>query len=256
MANAEHERLLRSGVNFWNSWREIYREIPDLSEAVFQKLDLTSVNLSQVDLRGVEFRDCVLTSASFESANLQGAKFGGIKSAKQADFLNAKLNGSKMIGCKWRNSSFNNANLIETHIEECKFYNCAFLFTEVMKANWSDCLLCKCDFSDAKLSGDHFDTGNRMCCCVLTNADFAGADLRGLVGYQFDHNNIQGTLVAPRASDDWSVLRRDYTGTRLIFNLIFLAFFFAPVVAKTVFWMEVSRLEVKLPVALSAMNRL
>jgi fluoroquinolone resistance protein len=261
MANAEHENLLWSGVNCWNSWRKNYRQIPDLSEAVFERLDLTSANLSHVDLRGAEFRDCVLTSASFESADLQGAKFGGIKSAEQVNFLYAKLSRNKITGCKWRNSSFNNANLVGTSIEECKFYDCTFLYTELMKANWSDCLLCRCNFSDAKLSGDHFTGtfglyGNTMRCCVLTNADFAGADLRGLVGHQFDHNNIQGTLVAPRAPDDWSVLRRTYTGTRLIFNLIFLAFFFAPVVATTVFWMEVSRLEAQLPVTLSAMNRL
>src|ERR1700730_7205481 len=117
MANAEHETLLRSGVNFWNSWRETYREIPDLSEAVFEKLDLTSVNLSNVCLRGAEFRDCVLDSASFESAKLQGAEFSGIKSAKQVNFQYAKMSGNKMTRCEWRNCFFNNANLVETDIE-------------------------------------------------------------------------------------------------------------------------------------------
>jgi uncharacterized protein YjbI with pentapeptide repeats len=265
MANAEHEKLFQSGVKCWNDWRKTHLDIPpDLSEAVFQNLYLTGINLSQVDLRGATFLDCVLISANFESANLQGATFSGIKLAEEVNFLYAKMSSdkTKMTSCEWRDTCFNNADLIETSIIECNFYNCEFLSTEFMRANWNDCLLSKCNFKDAKLSGDHFNTdtsglyGNTMHCCVLTNADFAGADLRGLVGHQFDHNNIQGTLVAPRAPDEWSVLRRAYTGTRLFFNLIFLAFFFAPVVAKTVFWMEVSRLEARLPVALSAMNRL
>src|SRR5205807_1823971 len=122
----------------------------------------------------------------------------------------------------------------------------------LMKVDWSDCLLWKCKFPNAKFVGAHFNTGNKMHRCVLTDADFARADLRGLLGYRFDHNNVQGTLIAPRAQDPWSKLRRSYTGSRLIFNLIFLVLFFAPVVAKTVFWMEVSRLEAHVPIALSA----
>jgi uncharacterized protein YjbI with pentapeptide repeats len=125
-----------------------------------------------------------------------------------------------------------------------------------MEVDWSDCSLWKCKFPNAKLIRARFNTGNKMHCCVLTEADFTAADLRGLVGYQFDHNNVQGTLVAPRAQDDWSMLRGSYSGARLIFNLIFLALFFAPVVAKTVFWMEVSRLEARVSTELPALNRL
>jgi uncharacterized protein YjbI with pentapeptide repeats len=248
--------LLRENVNDWNNWRKACLEIPDLSKAVFHKLDLTNANLSHVDLRGAEFHDCLLGSASFESAQLQDVKFGSIKCSDQVNFLYAQMSRSRMMNCKWRNSSFNNAICVKATIEECKFYSCNFVFAELTEADWSDCLLQKCNFRDAKLIGARFNTGNTMHCCVLTDADFAAGDFRGLFGCQFDHNNVQGTLVAPRAQDDWSKLRRSYTGSRLIFNLIFLAFFFAPVVAKTVFWMEVSRLEAHASMALSAINRL
>src|SRR5262249_25062432 len=50
--------------------------------------------------------------------------------------------------------------------------------------------------------------------------------------------------------------RRTYTGTRLIFNLIFLAFFFVPMAAKVFFWMEVSRLEDKFSTLASAVDGL
>jgi uncharacterized protein YjbI with pentapeptide repeats len=91
MANAEHENLLRDGVKCWNDWRNTHLEIlPDLSEADFQNLYLTGINLSNVNLRGAAFRNCVLMSANFESAKLQGATFSGIKSAEKVNFLYAE----------------------------------------------------------------------------------------------------------------------------------------------------------------------
>jgi uncharacterized protein YjbI with pentapeptide repeats len=263
MANAEHEKFFQGNITCWNEWRKAHLEIlPDLSTAVFENLDLTGINLSQVDLRGAVFRNCVLKSANFESANLTGATFSGITSAKEASFLYAVMRENEITNCKWHKVCFNNTDISATSIVECEFDNCELLSTNLMGVNWSNCLLSNCNLEDATLRVDHFDpgaaglSGNTMQSCILTNADFAGADLRGLVGHQFDHNNIQGTLMAPRAPDEWSVLRRAYTGTRLFFNLIFLACFFAPVVAKTVFWMEVSRLEAQFPVAVSTMNRL
>jgi uncharacterized protein YjbI with pentapeptide repeats len=127
MANAEQERLLRENVNDWNNWRKNFFEIPDLSDAVFHKLDLTTANLSHVNLQGAEFYDCLLSSASFESAQLQNAKFGSIKCSDQVNFLYAKMCRSRMTNCKWRNSSFNNANLANAVIEESHFRTCKFV---------------------------------------------------------------------------------------------------------------------------------
>jgi uncharacterized protein YjbI with pentapeptide repeats len=264
MANAEHEARLLSDVEGWNHWRANYAGAPDLSGAVFEDEDFTGADFSHVDLQRATFRDCVLISASFESAKLQGTNFSGITRADHVDFSRAVMNGARLTRCEWRNACLSDTYLVRSCMEESKFCDCDFLLAKLMNAGWYDCFLDGCELIGANLSDCCFvpstsgssEHANKMSQCTLTNANLAGADLRGVAGYQFDHNHIRGALVAPRATDEWSVLRRTYTGSRLIFNLIFLACFFAPVLAKVVFWMEVSRLETQLPVMLSTINQL
>lgn len=264
MANPEHETILRAGVECWNQWRTTYPGAPDLRAAVFENLDLRGVNLSHANLQEVAFRGCQFTSANFESAELQCAEFSGISLAEHVVFSRAKMDGIKFIRCIWKYTLFIDVYLTNARLEEGRFLDCDFSSASLIKVHCLDCMMSGCIFREANLSGCRFEPAefgtpvqaNTMYRCVFTNADLTGADLRGVVGYQFDHNNIQGTVITPRALDDWSVLRRTYTGSRFIFNLIFLLFFFAPVVAKTVFWMEVSRLEAHLPEMLSTLNQL
>lgn len=262
MADAEHESLLRGGVEGWNAWRRKCSEIPDLRGAVFERLDLRKADLSHVEFAGAEFRDCLLSFAIFESAKLQVASFSGT-SPCQVNFHFAEMGGCKLTRCEFRSADIRDANLPEAKFEESRFIACNFTNANLAGSVWLDCSFEKCNLRDADLGDSSFERNrfgpmqpNKMKQSILTNVNFARADLRGLVGYQFDHNNFQGTLLAPRAVDDWSVLRRTYTGSRLLFNLIFLLCFFAPVVAKTIFWMEVSRIESQVPAALAELNRL
>ena len=50
-------------------------------------------------------------------------------------------------------------------------------------------------------------------------------------------------MLSPSVNDDWSQLRRAYTGARLAFNLIFLVLFFMPIAIKVVVWKEIGSLE-------------
>jgi uncharacterized protein YjbI with pentapeptide repeats len=242
MANPEHEARLRTNRAEWNSWREGYHHRPDLECGTFEDLDLSGYNLSHTKLRGAVFRRCKLSGAMFESADLKKTSFSEIKCTVRADFSRAVMNSTTMTICQWQNTKFDDAKLKAGAFEECKFVNdCTFPRVDLNGAHFRDCTFEKCAFNGADLTRVVFEIGpslaaeqaNRVNCCIFTDASLAAADMRGAVGYQFDHNNIQGTLIAPHALDDWSILRRTYTGTRLIFNLIFLACFFAPIVAKT-----------------------
>src|SRR5215813_9085597 len=144
MANVEQEKLLRRDVKCWNNWRKDHLEIrPDLREAIFEDLDLTGINLSQVDLRDAVFRNCVLISANLESAKLKGATFSEINLAQEANCLYANMREAKITNCELQRICFNNADLSGTEIVECKFYDCEFLSTSLTGVNWSNCLLSK-----------------------------------------------------------------------------------------------------------------
>jgi len=55
MANEEHLKILKQGVEAWNKWREKNPQItPDLSKADLYKADLTGANLYKANLSGVQ----------------------------------------------------------------------------------------------------------------------------------------------------------------------------------------------------------
>ena len=69
MANPEHLKILKRGVEEWNSWREARPEIrPDLSEA-----DLSEANLSEARLNGADLSRANLTFTIFRNTELEGA---------------------------------------------------------------------------------------------------------------------------------------------------------------------------------------
>ena len=61
MANEQHLKILKQGVNVWNEWRGKNRGMqPDLSD----------VDLSSTHLRGVNFEDADLENTSFHGSDL------------------------------------------------------------------------------------------------------------------------------------------------------------------------------------------
>ena len=64
MANPEHVKILKQGVEVWNRWREERPDIvPDLSQAVLQGTKLSGANLSRAKL----------SEADLSWTNLSGA---------------------------------------------------------------------------------------------------------------------------------------------------------------------------------------
>ncbi len=55
MANEEHLKILKQGVEAWNEWKEKNPQItPDLSKANLYKADLTGADLYKADLAGAQ----------------------------------------------------------------------------------------------------------------------------------------------------------------------------------------------------------
>lgn len=73
MANRAHLRVLRQGVNVWNTWRRNRPTIsPDLSGADLTNRDLTGANLANTNLNRSNVTHANLTRVDMVGASLDG----------------------------------------------------------------------------------------------------------------------------------------------------------------------------------------
>ena len=90
MANPEHLKVLKQGVEVWNRWREQNPEIrPDLTQA-----DLREANLGLANLSGANLRRAYLYRANLRGADLSRANLR-LADLLQADLSEADLRGAE-----------------------------------------------------------------------------------------------------------------------------------------------------------------
>ena len=166
MANEEHLKILKQGVEQWNKWRLENAIRPDLSGANLTGADLSGANLSDANLSGANLIGANLSGANLSGANLSGANLIG------ADLSGANLSGAKLL-CNLSGANLSGANLSGANL------SCAYL----SGANLSGANLSGANLSGANLSGAN-----------LTSADLTDADLSrtGLVETDFTNATITG----------------------------------------------------------------
>ncbi|MFI5117348.1 MAG: toll/interleukin-1 receptor domain-containing protein [Terriglobales bacterium] len=144
MANPEHLKILKQGVDQWNKWREEHPDVaPDLREANLRGADLSAAYLAKADLRQADLNEARLGEAALRqallfNANLQGAEFrwadlGGAllwganlhgaylretrltaTELRGADLTGADLGGASLIGAELSGADFTHATAWET----------------------------------------------------------------------------------------------------------------------------------------------
>jgi TIR domain/Pentapeptide repeats (8 copies) len=108
MANEEHLKILKQGVEAWNGWRAANPDVvPDLRSAQLSGAELIGANLreailSQAQLRGAELR----------RANLSGADLGA------ADLTMADLNGADLSRTDLSWANLNAVDLLDADLSE------------------------------------------------------------------------------------------------------------------------------------------
>jgi len=120
MANEEHLKILKQGVEAWNKWREENPNIgPDLRGAdlshTTRRADFREVNFHRTDLREAKLRwanleGAYLGRANFHGANLRRANLNSAR-AIQARFGSADLRGARISRANLRRAYFSGANL-------------------------------------------------------------------------------------------------------------------------------------------------
>jgi hypothetical protein len=133
MANQEHLKILKQGVEAWNKWRKKNPKIKpelraadligtklsgaDLSRASLSGASLSGANLSGADLTEAYLGGANLYSASLSRASLKGADLSGA-------YLNdAKLSRADLFGAKLSRTDFSRAKLLETHFAKTNLIN-------------------------------------------------------------------------------------------------------------------------------------
>ncbi|WP_425429615.1 pentapeptide repeat-containing protein [Dokdonella immobilis] len=209
--------MINSGVEEWNRWREDNRSVrPDLSGA----------NLVLASVGGDSKWDLT-------NCNLIGATFNGLS---QANLIKAELSDIVVRG-KVEYVDFSRCNMLNVDFSDVEFINCVFSGVKALECKFSGTKFLareggadfprSCTLESGVFSSCQFD-GARLSDCKITNARFDMCDFRQAVGYQFDSNALKECTLSSNSNDDWSVLRRKYTGANMVFNLVLSAIFFAP----------------------------
>jgi uncharacterized protein YjbI with pentapeptide repeats len=161
MANEEHLKLLKQGVEIWNQWRKDNPEIrPDLNGADLYGAYLHEANLVGADLSGADLSMADLYGADLSTANLSGAYLVG------ADFFEANLSGANLSGADLYEAILRLVNLSGANLSGANLNR-----TNLINAYLSGALLRKSNLRRANLSGAHLNGAN------LREASLYGASL-------------------------------------------------------------------------------
>jgi hypothetical protein len=149
MANEEHIRILRQGVEVWNQWRENNPEI---------EVDLYNANLSYAELNGVNLIKAKLSKADLSYADLSHADL------REAYIIEAKLPYAKLI----------KANLIGANLFAAKLCHANLADAILIRAN-----LTIADLESAQLINTNLD-GAELTGAYLRKTQRAGWSITGV----------------------------------------------------------------------------
>ncbi|WP_161973859.1 pentapeptide repeat-containing protein [Hwanghaeella grinnelliae] len=188
VANPEHLKKLKEGVETWNEWRESlgYDFTPDLTEADLSGADLRGAALVKADLTKADLGDADLSWANLSGALLIGTGLKGVNLSR-ADLREANLIGATLSWADLTGTNLRGANLSETD----------FGAVDLTEANLRETDLRGADLREAQLIR-----------ADLGAADLTGTDLRGvslqeanLIGVKYDTSTIWPEGFTPPEQD-------------------------------------------------------
>ena len=153
MANAEHLKILKQGVEVWNKWKYENSGInPDFCGA-----SLGECNLSGADFRGAFFYYVNLSGTNLYHTNFSGTNLSGAN-LSDADLNNANFSGANLTRANLTRASINltnlsdasltSATLVETNFEKANLSNCSIYGIAAWDLNLTDTIQKNLDISN------------------------------------------------------------------------------------------------------------
>lgn len=127
MANPEHLKILKQGVEVWNKWREDNPIIthPDLSEA-----KLSDLNLSKANLGGADLYNADLFGADLSEVNLGYAELG------KGNLLSVNLMSANLKGTNLTRADLGEADLSNAYLSKARFVETILTYTDLTGADF------------------------------------------------------------------------------------------------------------------------
>jgi uncharacterized protein YjbI with pentapeptide repeats len=227
----------------------------------FDRIDFTGC-----EINGLQFINCTFRNCDFSLASITSGKFDS------CDFSHAKMRNARLIGWDAVNCQFRGVDMHSVYMHEGRFQNCFFIgieFTEA-KVEYTQFLTVDlkrtiihffrllgkqkeplptlgrskfeaCSFQDAS-ELRYIDFGESR----LTDCDLREVDLATCTGFVFDNTEITQTRLPVATDEPWLILVRKYTGSRMLFNLIFLGIYFTPLIVKGILLLSLAQIELAL----------
>ncbi len=171
MANQEHLNLLRLGVTYWNTWREMYPNFsPDLSKADFSGMKLSdkfdsNTKLSEkIETKLIETLDnSILTLSDIEDGfavlgDFQGRTYsnplGDYSKGINLSFANlsfATLRGANLSGANLYHANLSFADLSKANLEKADLGRTNLIEATLEEANLAECFVYGVSAWDVKL---------------------------------------------------------------------------------------------------------
>ncbi len=183
MANEEHLKILKQGVEAWNRWRQENPDVqPDLVEADLSEADLGRADLGEADLNGANLRGAYLGEADLGGADLNGANLRGAY-LSQADLSGAHLSEADLIeadliGAYLSGAYLDGAHLRGAYLSQADFSGVDLSEADLVEADLSGADLSRADLSGANLGRANLDRAN-LTQATLVGTDFTNAILTG-----------------------------------------------------------------------------
>ncbi|MEW5957011.1 MAG: pentapeptide repeat-containing protein [Chloroflexota bacterium] len=153
MANEEHLKILKQGVNVWNRWREENPDIfPSLTEENLEPLFKEKAalgiapGLARQIFLGSKGYGADLSGVNFSNTNLWGARL---------QFVN--LSGANLVGADLTRANLRYANLSNADLTAAKFYEADLYMANLRGATCRDTNMLRARLVSANLSGTILD---------------------------------------------------------------------------------------------------
>lgn len=202
---------------------------------ILQDADLTDAWLARANFTGMILTGTKFIRCKMEQADLTRAD------AFMADFTGANLANATLAGTNCARATFRDATLLEVNLEGAVLDAADFTHANLRRsifrrASLTDAVLSRADLSGRPLTGDA-QMSQRIGRAIAIELGWSAPP------FVLDSCECIGTRFAPYIHDHWSILRRNYTGSRYAILVAFTVLAFLPLVAQALLWSTVGKLE-------------